>query len=161
MKDAEVIPPLPPVAAVCDRRGSEERRSQRAATAVGRPGHAALKSVLLLLALMLVARVALHFQLPMPPCPLRALTDVPCPFCGSTRTFAALAQLNFATALRLNPLVCIGACGATALWLLTMARAEKFSEWLRRMRARAGVWKWLLAAALAGNWVYLWFHLPR
>lgn len=170
MKDAEVIPPpLPPVAmdcggpvaAVCDRRGSEERSSQSAATGVRRPGRSPLKSLLLLLALMLIARVALHFQLPMPPCPLRALTDVPCPFCGSTRTFAALARLDFAAALRLNPLVCIGACAATAMWLLTMARTENLSEWLRRMRGRAGVWKWLLAAALAGNWVYLWFYLPR
>jgi hypothetical protein len=143
MKDAEVIPPpLPP-------------------RSTAWPARAALKPLLLLLGLMLIARVALHFQLPMPPCPLRELTDVPCPFCGSTRTFAALARLDLAAALRFNPLVCVAACAASAIWLLTLARMEQPSGWMKRMRGRGLVWKWLLAVALAANWVYLWFHLPR
>ena len=162
MKDAEPTPPpLPPVAAVCDRRGSEGRHSQSAATTARGPWRAALQSLLLLLGLMVVARAALHFQLPMPPCPLREMTGVPCPFCGSTRTFAALARLDFAAALRLNPLVCVAACGASALWLLAMLRIENPLARLRSLPAWGAIWKWLLGAALAANWVYLWLHLPR
>lgn len=126
-----------------------------------RPGRAPLQSLALLIGLMVIARVALHFQLPMPPCPLRELTGVPCPFCGSTRTFAALAQLDFAAALRLNPLVCVVACAASALWLLAAVRPENPLARLRSRSARGAVWKWLLAVALAANWLYLWLHLPR
>ena len=114
-----------------------------------------------LIGLMVIARVALHFQLPMPSCPLRELTGVPCPLCGSTRTFAALARLDFAAALRLNPLVCVAACGATALWLLVVLRTEKSLAWLRSLLVRGAMWKWLLAVALALNWLYLWLPLPR
>ena len=143
MKPGEVIPPpLPARVAV-------------------RPGRTALQSLLLLLGLMLVARVVLHFQLPLPSCPLRETTGVPCPLCGSTRTFAALARLDFAAALRLNPLVCVAACAASALWLLAMVRLEMPLARLRSLPIRGAMWKWLLAAALAANWFYLWLHLPR
>lgn len=161
MKPAEAQPPpLPPVAAVCDRRADDARRSQSAAPTAPPRSRRALQSLALLLGLMLLAWVALRYQLPLPPCPLRAMSDVPCPFCGSTRTFAALARLDFAAALRLNPLVCVGAVAA-AVWLLTLWRGD---DWGKRMKAawtKGAVWKWLLAVALALNWLYLWFHLPR
>ncbi|MBI5802374.1 MAG: DUF2752 domain-containing protein [Verrucomicrobia bacterium] len=126
-----------------------------------RPARQAIRSLALLLGLMLIARVALDFQLPVPPCPLREMTGVPCPFCGGTRTFAALARLDFAAALRLNPLVCVAACVASVLWLLALLRTEKPLARLRSLPDRGAVWKWLLATALAANWLYLWFHLPR
>lgn len=91
---------------------------------------------------MLVARVALDFQLPLPPCPLREMTGVPCPSCGSTRTFAALARLDFAAALRLNPLVCVGACAASALWLLAMGRLEMPLARLRRLTPIPNASQW-------------------
>lgn len=143
MKAGEAIPPpLPPRVAV-------------------RPGRTALQSLALLVGLIVIARVALDFQLPMPACPLRELAGVPCPFCGSTRTFASLARLDFAAALRLNPLVCVAACGASVLWLLAVLRGGKPLDRVRGVSARGGVRKWLLAAALVSNWIYLWFHLPR
>lgn len=114
-----------------------------------------------LLGLVLLAEVVIRFQLPVPACPLRATTGVPCPFCGSTRAFAALAHLDFATALRLNPFVSLAASAAAAGWLWAMRRGAAVSggpsfDWLARPLGR-----WLLACALAGNWLYLWLTLPR
>jgi hypothetical protein len=121
----------------------------------------ALRSLAWLAGLLALAWLAMRLSLPLPPCPLRAATEVPCPFCGSTRAFAAMAQLDFSTALRLNPFVCLAALGAGFVWLLALRRGD---EWLKQIaagfNARAG-WKWLLALALAANWLYLWHHLPR
>jgi hypothetical protein len=139
MKDDEVIPPPLP----------------------RREGGSALKSLASLLGLMALAGVALHFQLPLPPCPLREMTGVPCPFCGSTRTFAALAHLDFSAALRFNPLVCVAVCGASALWLLAWLRDGQPRLVPRHLPGRRILWQGLLGAALVANWVYLWFHLPR
>lgn len=143
MKHAEAQPPPLPV---------------RAGTRAGRH---ALQSLALLLGLMLLAWVALRYQLPLPPCPLLTLTDVPCPFCGSTRTFAALARLDFAAALRLNPLVCVAAVAAAVVWLLTLSRGDDLGKRMKSSWNKGAAWKWLLATALALNWLYLWFHLPR
>lgn len=126
-----------------------------------RAGGSALKSLASLLGLVALASVALHFQLPLPPCPLREMTGVPCPFCGSTRTFAALARLDFSAALRFNPLVCVAACGASALWLLALLRDGQSQLVPRRLPGRRILWQGLLGTALVANWVYLWFHLPR
>ncbi len=142
MKSAEVNPPLP-------------KRIE------SRPGRHALRSLVLLLGLMALARVALDFQFPLPACPLRETTGVPCPFCGSTRTFAALARLDFFEALRLNPLVCCAACIAGALWALALLRRDGSPAKLKNTFAAGAAWKWLLATALALNWLYLWFRLPR
>ncbi len=129
--------------------------------AATRPGRHALQSLLFLLGLMLLARVALHYQLPLPPCPLLATTGAPCPFCGSTRAFAAMARLDFVAALRLNPLVCLAAGGAVALWLLILLRGREPLSWLGKSLRSSAVWKWLLALALLLNWLYLLIHLPR
>ena len=64
-----------------------------------------LRSLGFLLGLMVLARVAMHFQLPLPGCPMRELSGVPCPFCGSTRAFAALAGFDLLGAVKLNPFV--------------------------------------------------------
>lgn len=39
----------------------------------------------------------------MPPCPLRTLTGVPCPFCGMTRGSLALLRGDVLRSLALNP----------------------------------------------------------
>ncbi len=120
-----------------------------------------LRSLASLAGLMVLAWLALRFSLPLPPCPLRAATDVPCPFCGSTRAFAALAQVDFTAALRLNPLVSLAALGAGGIWLLALGRGDAWrKQVVAGVSARAG-WKWLLALAVAANWFYLWLRLPR
>lgn len=113
--------------------------------------------------LALAARLALHYELPLPGCPLREITDVPCPFCGSTRACAALAGFDFTGALRWNPLVTLslmlgfGWLGfavvqpkpARLLWL-------RGRGWLASVSSR----RWL-AGTLLLNWVYLCVRLPR
>lgn len=42
---------------------------------------------------------------PLPPCPLQALTGLYCPGCGSTRCLHALAHLDLAGAMAMNPLL--------------------------------------------------------
>ena len=42
---------------------------------------------------------------PLPPCPFRALTGLYCPGCGSTRCLHALAHLDLADAMAMNPLL--------------------------------------------------------
>ncbi len=57
----------------------------------------------------------------MPPCPLRTLTGVPCPFCGMTRGAVALVHGDVVASLALNPgvvlvaLVVIAALGAVVV----------------------------------------------
>jgi hypothetical protein len=120
-----------------------------------------LRSLAILLGLVVLAGLAIHFELPVPACPLRTHTGVPCPFCGSTRAFAALARLDWATAVQFNPLVSVAACVAGALWLRAAVRGKPPCHLLRIQLARSSLWKWLLALALALNWLYLWHHLPH
>ena len=90
-------------------------------------------------------------------CPFLALTGLPCPTCGGTRAFAALAGGDLWRALLLNPLVTVTVVGvfaaaAGSLWRrLTRRPALRIA--LSRGEAvalRGGV-----AAALALHWTYL------
>lgn len=104
-----------------------------------------------------------RLNLPMPPCGMRMLTGLPCLVCGSTRLLAACAQLNFAEALRLNPLVFVACAGVVAwfgLWLVEHCRGEAKLSHLLPFAKR---WPWLalLCAAALLNWVYLCLTLPR
>ncbi len=143
MKPAETVPPPLP-------------RSN-----ASRPLRQVAQSLALLLGLMVLARVALHFQLPLPGCPLREWTGVPCPFCGSTRAFAAMAGLDLVAALRLNPLVSFAALTAGVFWLWALVRGFDPAGRLRQRLGRGAVWRWLLSVALLLNWLYLLFWLPR
>lgn len=124
-------------------------------------GRRALISLGLLLGLLLVARTVIHHQLPIPACPLRSLTSLPCPFCGSTRALAALAGGDPATALALNPFVTLATLlAAGALAFSGLGGAKTLARWRQRLSAQAFP-KWLLVLALLLNWLYLWRHLPR
>lgn len=116
-------------------------------------------TLLVLVSLLMLARVAMQSALPVPGCPLRELTGVPCPLCGSTRAFAALAGLDFLGALRLNPLVSIAAGGVIAWSAFMLLRRNQPVASVQRWSGAP--WKWLLAAALLLNWLYLLFCLPR
>lgn len=75
----------------------------------------------------------------MPPCPLRALTGVPCPFCGMTRGTIALVHGDVLGALALNPGVLLAVVvGVFLLW--------------RRPRVSMPVW--LPLAVVATLWSF-------
>ncbi|MCI0568065.1 MAG: DUF2752 domain-containing protein [Acidobacteria bacterium] len=90
-------------------------------------------------------------------CPFLALTGLPCPTCGGTRAFAALAGGNLWRALLLNPLVTVTVVGilaaaAGSLWRrLTRRFALRFSLNRREEFALRGA----LATAAALHWTFL------
>lgn len=69
-------------------------------------------------------------------CPLRALTGLPCPFCGATTAAAAAGRLDLTGALRASPLAAVLA-GAVVLRPSALA-AWWYSQPARRRRLALG-----------------------
>lgn len=89
-------------------------------------------------------------------CAWSSLINIPCAFCGGTRSFAALASGNFIAALFYNPLVALGTVLVFISALVCLCQPR---------RALLNV-KWPLVSltiglALGVNWAYLIFYLPR
>jgi hypothetical protein len=89
-------------------------------------------------------------------CPLKVVTGVPCPTCGSTRAVQALMSADFVAALQLNPLTTL-ALGAWALFAVygavtVMARLPRFRWSGRDVRRPLAL---SAGALLLVNWVYL------
>lgn len=109
--------------------------------------------------LALVAARLVPFDLiPVPPCLLRAVTGIPCPSCGGTRAFVALAHLDPLAALRMNPLV--AAVGILAAVYVAHALGVWWLGW-RRWRPRVDrpesrrLIRIAVVALLLLNWAYL------
>lgn len=81
-------------------------------------------------------------------CPLKELTSVPCPTCGTTRALFALANGDVFGALRLQPLVTtgVGLGFLASAWLAGGGRFPGRSYPVLRP---------LAAVAIAANWLYL------
>jgi hypothetical protein len=78
-------------------------------------------------------------------CPLRRLTGIPCPLCGSTTVFIELGAGNVARAVLANPVTFAGMAG------LVVAPLGPGRWWWRSSaRLRHAV----LAAALSAAWLY-------
>jgi hypothetical protein len=88
-------------------------------------------------------------------CPLRAVTGVPCPFCGGTTAATALADGHLADAVAANPFVPALAVVLAGVLVLVVARALGWAAPPRswpRDRQRTGA---LVAGALvAASWVF-------
>jgi hypothetical protein len=93
-------------------------------------GHTPLWRRIVLLDLPLVGRVvgllvALATLIPLVPgypgitCPLRALTGVPCPFCGTTTSCRELLQMDIPASFLANP---VGILTIAALFFIAFAR---------------------------------------
>jgi hypothetical protein len=89
------------------------------------------------------------------PCPLRALTGVPCPFCGLTTATVELTHGDWAAAAQANPLVYLAAAATLGTAPILIARAlgkaappKPMSARNRRRLAAAGI------AISAGSWLY-------
>jgi hypothetical protein len=78
---------------------------------------------------------------PVPPCPLRTLTGIPCPLCGSTRGVIAAVHGDLGHALALNP-------ASIAVLLLAVLLVVGW----RAERVRVPVWA--IATAFALLWAY-------
>lgn len=96
----------------------------------------------------------------LPACPLRTLTTIPCPSCGSTRAGLALLHADVAGALRLNPLAALAGIafvvggGAAPLWV-------SFGGPVPDLPARWPLWARLGAvSAILLDWLWLLVALP-
>jgi hypothetical protein len=110
---------------------------------------------LVALALLALSPLAPALAEAAPGCPLKSVAGVPCPTCGTTRTALALAQLDIAAALRLNPLatgvwVCLIAGGMVALVMTLAGRSLPALPNRLPMPVRLAV-----VAIVAVNWAYL------
>jgi hypothetical protein len=90
----------------------------------------------------------------LPACPLRAALGWPCPTCGSGRALLALAALDPLAALAWNPLAALAAVAFAAGGLAALGRSFAAAP-LAEPRELPRAARWALAAAIAGNWLYL------
>jgi hypothetical protein len=114
-------------------------------------------------AMLAGARVVQVAPMLLPPCGLRTLTGIPCPFCGSTRALIAWSHLDAAAAIRWSPLVAVGGA-AVFLWLILRALdAWRGTDWTARVRQRLGKKPWpaVFLGAFLLNWIYLMIWLPH
>lgn len=85
-------------------------------------------------------------------CPFRALTNYPCPGCGMTRAFCALAHLEFWRAIKFNalsPLLFLVALVAWARAAATVFRMERARSLLARLpRPTPAIFRIMLALVL-------------
>lgn len=69
-------------------------------------------------------------------CPFRALTHYPCPGCGMTRAFCALAHFEFWRAIKFNalsPLLFLAALGWWAQAAANVFRVERVRSFFARL----------------------------
>lgn len=78
-------------------------------------------------------------------CPVRALTGVPCPFCGGTTVFMELGAAHPVKALAANPVVLVGAIG-----LATAPLGSGRMWWAINPRSRA----WIIGVVVGLSWVW-------
>ena len=81
-------------------------------------------------------------------CPLRRITGIPCPLCGSTTLFMEAGAGHWSAALAANPFTVVGAVLFLAAPLL---RFSPVDAWVGLGRARALT---LLAVVLAASWIW-------
>jgi hypothetical protein len=110
-------------------------------------------------ALLALGQVSSQFEIPVPVCPLKHITGIPCPTCGGTRALRALGHGAVLAALRWNPLVTIAALAAIPF--LIYAAAVTIFRWPRvRVLFAPADQRWLRAAAwiaILANWAFLIF----
>jgi hypothetical protein len=109
------------------------------------------------MALLALGQVSSQFEIPIPLCPLKHITGIPCPTCGGTRAVKALAHGAVLAALRWNPLVAIAALAAIPALLYAAYVILFRSPRIRLMFAPADQRLLRTAAwiAILANWAFL------
>ncbi len=109
------------------------------------------------MALLALGQVSSQFEIPVPLCPLKHITGIPCPTCGGTRALRALGQGAVLAALRWNPLVTIAAL--VLIPCLVYAAVVTLFGWPRvRVQLAPSDQRLLRAAAwvaILANWAFL------
>ena len=106
-------------------------------------------------ALVALAPLGARIAAALPACPVRTWIDLPCFTCGTTRAALALARLDPAAALALNPLAALGLIGLVGGGLAAGGLAV-VNRPLPEARLRpTRVLRLALGLALLGNWIYL------
>ncbi|HEV3232450.1 MAG TPA: DUF2752 domain-containing protein [Candidatus Dormibacteraeota bacterium] len=97
---------------------------------------------------------------PVPPCPFRLLTGHPCPFCGATRSFCAMARGDVLAAAHFHPLGPLLFVAVIALTVAAAVVALRGGALALRLSpaARQGLVAGGLAL-LAVSWTLKWFWL--
>ena len=84
------------------------------------------------------------------PCPFKFLFQIPCPTCGATRAFAALASFDVMDSLRFNPFVLLGSI-ITAIGFAMRGKIPALGRFALPV----------FLTGFAVNWLYLILFLPR
>lgn len=127
---------------------------------------AALWIALVFPLLALAVKLAQYWQVPLPECWLRKLTNIPCPTCGCTRSLLAWTELDLTAAFLFNPLfflLCVLSVISCA-WQLLRRRHQTLNP-IDALRSPPFPWlpwfTWRLAGVLLVlNWLYLCWWLP-
>lgn len=99
--------------------------------------------------------IGTHQQLGLPPCFFHKLTNIPCPTCGMTTSFAYTVRLQFYEAFVTQPFGML-ACVLMALLIpLSFVMMRRRVPWLKLMTARGSdAVMYLLVALFVMAWVY-------
>lgn len=90
--------------------------------------------------------------LPLPACPLRHLTGIPCPTCGMTRSFVALAQGDLAGAIDYHlfgPVLFVGLIVALVHIMLELRAGRQMRGWHTHLLTRPAL-IWLGGVSFGG-----------
>jgi Protein of unknown function (DUF2752) len=107
------------------------------------------------LALIAASPLAGRLAAALPGCPFKALFDLPCPSCGVTRAAMALATLDIAGAVSINPLATVAwivliVGGLVAGTLACLDQSPPEPAWQIALGVR-----WLSVLLVLVNWAYL------
>lgn len=107
------------------------------------------------LLLILVSPLAEGRATALPSCPIKTLSGLPCPTCGTTRAALALSHFDLTGSMAINPLAALVWLGLIVGGLIVGLRAVlnmplREPKWVLSIPVRG-----LLVLVILANWLYL------